>query len=155
MSGPDWPETSLNFLIWPANRPNWPTVFHPILHLLDHADELREGPVQLVQDAIEEGGGHIFVHTQQLCHVSLQQQWRTRLWTNQMTGRGEWGELRRHYINQTAADHDSAYFRWRTACGHRAHPIKTTHCKMLRCHFSWEMQTQQKMSHDASLHYDF
>lgn len=43
-------------------------------HLLDHADELGEGPVELVEDTVEEGGGHVFVQTKQLRHVSLQQQ---------------------------------------------------------------------------------
>lgn len=63
-----------------------------LAHLLDHADELGEGPVELVEDAVEEGGGHVFVHTQQLRHVSLQQQRRTRLCTNQTTGRGQHSE---------------------------------------------------------------
>lgn len=53
-----------------------------LAHLLDHANELREGPVELVQDAVEEGRRHVFVHAQQLCHVFLQQQRRTGLCTN-------------------------------------------------------------------------
>lgn len=64
-----------------------------LAHLLDHADELGEGPVELVQDAVEEGGGHVFVHTQQLRHVSLQQQRRTGLCTNRTTGRGQHREI--------------------------------------------------------------
>lgn len=57
-------------------------------YLLDHSDEFREGPVELVQDAVEERCSHIFVRTQQLRHVSLQQQRRARLWTNQRTEGG-------------------------------------------------------------------
>lgn len=53
-----------------------------LAHLLDHANELRESPVQLVQDAVEEGRRHVFVHAQQLGHVLLQQQRWTRLCTN-------------------------------------------------------------------------
>lgn len=56
--------------------PCWWSVFS---YLLDHADELGEGPVELVQDAVEEGGGHVLVHAQQLRHVPLQQQRRARL----------------------------------------------------------------------------
>ena len=43
-------------------------------YLLYHAYELGEGPVELVEDAVEEGGGHVFVHAQQLRHVPLEQQ---------------------------------------------------------------------------------
>lgn len=53
-----------------------------LAHLLDHADELGEGPVELVEDTVEEGRRHVSVHAQQLCHVLLQQQRRTRLCTN-------------------------------------------------------------------------
>lgn len=42
-------------------------------HLLDHADELREGPVELVEDAVEEAGRHVRILAQQVCHVLLQQ----------------------------------------------------------------------------------
>lgn len=60
-----------------ALKPRRPRKSSP--YLLDHADELGEGPVELVQDAVQEGGGHVFVNAQQLRHVSLQQQRRTRL----------------------------------------------------------------------------
>lgn len=53
-----------------------------LAHLLDHANELRESPVELVQDTVEEGRRHVFVHAQQLGHVLLQQQRWTRLCTN-------------------------------------------------------------------------
>lgn len=42
-------------------------------HLLDHANELREGPVELVEDTVEEAGGHVRTLPQQVCHVLLQQ----------------------------------------------------------------------------------
>lgn len=32
---------------------------HTIAHLLDHADELREGPVKLVKDTVEEARCYI------------------------------------------------------------------------------------------------
>lgn len=44
-----------------------------VTHLLDHADELREGPVELVEDAVEEAGRHIGTLPQQLRHVLLKQ----------------------------------------------------------------------------------
>lgn len=53
-----------------------------LAHLLDHSNELGESPVELVQDAVEEGRRHVFVHAQQLCHVFLKQQRWTRLCTN-------------------------------------------------------------------------
>lgn len=48
-------------------------------HLLNHANELRECPVQLVQDAVEEAGGQVAVAAEQVCHVLLQQGGGTRL----------------------------------------------------------------------------
>ena len=42
-------------------------------HLLDHADKLREGPVELVEDTVEEAGCHVRTLPQQVCHVLLQQ----------------------------------------------------------------------------------
>lgn len=42
-------------------------------HLLNHADELGESPVELVEDAVEEAGGQVPVAAQQVCHVPLQQ----------------------------------------------------------------------------------
>ena len=40
-------------------------------HLLDHADELREGPVELVEDTVEEAGRQVRVLAQQVRHVLL------------------------------------------------------------------------------------
>lgn len=56
---------------YPLHRtgPQGPTA----THLLDHADELGEGPVELVEDAVEEAGRHVRVLAQQVCHVLLQQ----------------------------------------------------------------------------------
>lgn len=48
-------------------------------HLLNHANELGEGPVQLVEDAVEEAGGQVTVAAEQVCHVPLQQGGGTRL----------------------------------------------------------------------------
>lgn len=63
--------------LWPERLPRWAGAGP---HLLDHPDELGEGPVELVQDAVEEGRRHVPVHAQQLRHVLLQQQRRTGLW---------------------------------------------------------------------------
>lgn len=48
-------------------------------HLLNHANELGEGPVELVQDTVEEAGGQVTVTAEQVCHVPLQQGGGTRL----------------------------------------------------------------------------
>lgn len=48
-------------------------------HLLNHANELGEGPVELVQDTVEEAGGQVAVAAEQVCHVPLQQGGGTRL----------------------------------------------------------------------------
>lgn len=76
-----------------------------LAHLLDHANELRESPVELVQDAVEEGRRHVFVHAQQLGHVLLQQQRWTRLCTN---------HTRAHVVTSGAA---TLHHQRRTAAG--------------------------------------
>lgn len=74
-------------------------------YLLDHADELGEGPVELVEDAVEERGTHVLVGAQQRRHVSLQQQRRAGLWTNQRSGtRSERGGGREVFLQLEKMD---------------------------------------------------
>lgn len=61
-------------------------------HLLDHANELGEGPVELVEDTVEEAGGHVRALPQQVCHVLLQQGGGAGL-----CGHGEWGSVAGHH----------------------------------------------------------
>lgn len=60
---------------WPLPLPQ-----HSIAHLLDHADELGEGPVELVKDTVEEAGCYIRPLSQQVRHVLLQQGGRAGFW---------------------------------------------------------------------------
>lgn len=59
-------------------------------HLLDHANELREGPVELVEDTVEEAGGHVRTLPQQVCHVLLQQGGGAGLCGHRAGGGGRW-----------------------------------------------------------------
>lgn len=57
-------------------------------YLLNHANELGESPVQLVEDAVQEAGGQVTVAVEQVCHVPLQQGGGTRLC--EQTGTAQW-----------------------------------------------------------------
>jgi hypothetical protein len=51
-------------------------------HLLQHADQLRECPVQLVQQRVQECCGQTLIWRHHLPHMTLEQTWWTRLCRN-------------------------------------------------------------------------